>query len=108
MTITLIHTPTPHSHTPLVEDESDHFTNVGTVTVVASVGMTFTVSMVIGLILGIVLVYCIMKSRKTDAQGLPKNSDTQSAPPDPLYEEVSPVGEEMEMTLNEAYGRVNR
>ena len=71
--------------------------------------VTFIVSVLIGLAVGVGVTYLIIhdKTRKTvDVPTEAPPQQQQQPTPGPLYEEVAPAEEEIELKTNEAYGPV--
>ena len=75
--------------------------------VAVSVAATFTISIAIGLLLGMSVMYCIMyfrnKGRYTVRQRQ-EESIQPTVPSGPVYEEVTPIQDGIELKLNDAYG----
>ena len=73
-----------------------------------SVAATFTIYIAIGLLLGISLMYCIMcyrnRGRYTVRQRQEESIQPTVVPSGPVYEEVTPIQEQIELKPNEAYG----
>ena len=76
--------------------------------------ITFTVSVLIGLAIGMLLMYFIMRAkinkimvteRQTSPPGPPQQQQ-QTTPAGPVYEEVSQPREEIELKTNQSYGPV--
>ena len=72
--------------------------------------VTFIVSVLIGLAVGVGVTYLIMhdKTRKTVDVPTEAPPQQQQSTPGPLYEEVAPAKEEIELKTNEAYGPVGQ
>ena len=78
-----------------------------------SVFLTFVVSIIIGLVMGAMFTYCVMRRQinkgnkeHTPLQQQQPPPQQQSAPAGPVYEEVSQPKEEIELNTNQAYGPV--
>ncbi len=76
--------------------------------VAVSVAATFTISIAIGLLLGMSLMYCIMYYRNRGHYAVRQRQEESIqptvVPSGPVYEEVTPIQERIELKLNEAYG----
>ncbi len=74
--------------------------------VAGSVAATFTISIVIGLLLGMSLTYCIMYYRNKEHYTVRQRQEESiqpTVPSGPVYEEVTPIQERIELKPNEAY-----
>ena len=72
-----------------------------------SVAATFTISIAIGLLLWMSVMYCIMYYRNRGRYAVRQRQEESiqpTVPSDPVYEEVTPIQERIELKLNEAYG----
>ncbi len=68
---------------------------------------TFTISIAIGLLLGMSLMYCIMYYRNRGHYAVRQRQEESiqpTVPSGPVYEEVTPIQEQIELKPNEAYG----
>ncbi len=75
--------------------------------VAVSVAATFIISIAIGLLLGMSLTYCIMYYRNRGHYTVRQRQEESiqpTVPSGPVYEEVTPIQEGIELKLNEAYG----
>ena len=75
--------------------------------VAVSVAATFTISIAIGLLLGMSLMFCIMYYRSRGHYAVRQRQEESiqpTVPSGPVYEEVTPIQEEIELKLNDAYG----
>ena len=72
--------------------------------------VTFIVSVLIGLTVGVGVTYLIMhdKTHKTVDTPTEAPLQQQQPTPGPLYEEVAPAKEEIELKTNKAYGPVGQ
>ena len=71
--------------------------------------MTFTVSVLIGLAVGVGVTYLIMRDKTRKSVDVPTMAPPKQQPTvGPLYEEVSPTQQEIELKTNEAYGPVRQ
>ena len=75
--------------------------------------VTFIVSVLIGLAVGVGVTYLIMhdKTHKTvdvPTEAPPQHQQPTPGPLTPLYEEVAPEKEDIELKTNEAYGPVGQ
>ena len=72
--------------------------------------VSFIVSVLIGLAVGVGVPYLVMhgKTRKTVDVLTEAPPQQQQPTPGPLYEEVAPAKEEIELKTNEAYGPVGQ
>ena len=77
-----------------------------------AVGITvvvmFAVSVLIGLAVGVGVTYLIMRNKTHKTVDVPTEAppQQQQPTPGPLYEEVAPGKEDIELKTNEAYGPV--
>ena len=72
-----------------------------------SVAATFTISIAIGLLLWMSVMYCIMYYRNRGCYAVRQRQEESIQPTVPsglVYEEVTPIQERIELKLNEAYG----
>ena len=75
--------------------------------VAGSVAATFTISIAIGILLGMSVMYCIMYFRNRGRYAVRQRQEESiqpTVPSGPVYEEVTPIQERIELKLNEAYG----
>ena len=75
--------------------------------VAVSVAATFTISIAIGLLLGMSVMYCIMYYRNRGHYAVRQRQEESiqpTVPSGPVYEEVTPIQDGIELKLNEAYG----
>ena len=70
-----------------------------------TVVITFIVSVLIGLAIGMLSMYCFLINKTTERQA-PPPLPQQTTPAGPIYDEVSLPKEEIELKTNEAYGPV--
>ena len=72
--------------------------------------VTFIVSVLIGLAVGVGVPYLIMHDKTHKTVDVPTEAppQQQQPTPGPLYEEVAPAKEEIELKTNEAYGPVGQ
>ena len=72
--------------------------------------VTFTVTLLTGLAVGVGVTYLTMrnKTHKTVNVSTEAPPQQQQPTPGPLYEEVAPAKEEIELKGNEAYGPVGQ
>ena len=72
--------------------------------------VTFIVSVLIGLAIGVGVAYLIMHDKTHKTVDVPTEvpPQQQQPTPGPLYEEVAPAKEEIELKTNEAYGPVGQ
>ena len=81
-------------------DHSDEAVNVG-----ISIVVTFTVTLPLGLLVGMMIMYHIMRRKKqTTEEQFSQDSTALSTQVVPIYEEVSSPKEEIQLKTNEAYG----
>ena len=75
-----------------------------------TVVVTFTVTLLIGLAVGVGVTYLIMRDKTHKTVDVPTEAPPQQQQPThgPLYEEVAPAKEEIELKTNEAYGPVGQ
>ena len=75
-----------------------------------SVVVTFIVSVLIGLAVGVGMTFLIMRDKTHKTVDVPTEAppQQQQPTPGPLYEEVAPAKEEIELKTNEAYGPVGQ
>ena len=75
-----------------------------------TVVVTFIVSVLIGLAVGVGVTYLIMHDKTYKTVDVPTEAppQQQQPTPGPLYEEVAPAKEEIELKTNEAYGPVGQ
>ena len=74
--------------------------------VAVSVAATFTISIAIGLLMGMSLMYCIMYYRHKGLYAVRQRQEESiqpTVPSGPVYEEVTPIHERIELKPNEAY-----
>ena len=71
---------------------------------------TFIVSVLIGLAVGVGVTYLTMRGKTHKTMDVPTEAppQQQQPTPGPLYEEVAPAKEEIELKTNEAYGPVGQ
>ena len=92
--------------------------NVGSTIVSLSTGqlvgitvvVTFIVFVLTGLAVGVGVTYLIMRDKTHKTVDVPTEAppQQQQPTPGPLYEEVAPAKEEIELKANEAYGPVGQ
>ena len=72
--------------------------------------VTFIVSVLIGLAVGVGVTYLIMRDKTHKTVDVPTEAppQQQQPTPGPLYEEVALAKEEIELKTNEAYGPVGQ
>ena len=75
-----------------------------------TVVVMFIVTLLIGLAVGVGVTYLIMHDKTYKAADAPTEAppQQQQPTPGPLYEEVAPAKEEIELKTNEAYGPVGQ
>ena len=106
----ILHFLSIHMHTCLHTDiQSTDSLSTGQAVGIAVV-VTFIVSVLIGLAVGVGVTYLIMCDKTHKTVNVPTEASTQQQQPtpDPLYEEVAPAKEEIELKTNEAYGPVGQ
>ena len=72
--------------------------------------VTFIVTVLVGLAVGAGVTYLIMHNKTHKTVDVPTEAppQQQQPTPGPLYEEVAPEKEEIELKTNEAYGPVGQ
>ena len=98
-----------HIHTPHTDVGSTDSLSTGQA-VGITVVVTFIVSVLIGLAVGVGVTYLIMRDKTHKTADVPTEAppQQQQPTPGPLYEEVAPAKEEIELKTNEAYGPVGQ
>ena len=98
-----------HIHTPHTDVGSTDSLSTGQAAGVTVV-VTFIVSVLIGLAVGVGVTYLIMRDKTHKTVDVPTEAppQQQQPTPGPLYEEVAPAKEEIELKTNEAYGPVGQ
>ncbi len=97
-------------HVQCIYTHAEFVRSLSTGEVVAvGVAATFTISIAIGLLLGMSLMYCIMYYRNRGHSTVRQRQEESIPPPTvvpsgPVYEEVTPIQERIELKPNEAYG----
>ena len=89
--------------------ESTDFLSTGQV-VGITVVVTFIVTLLIGLAVGVGMTFLIVRDKTHKTVDVPTEAppQQQQPTPGPLYEEVAPAKEEIELKTNEAYGPVGQ
>ena len=75
--------------------------------VAVSVAATFIISIAVGILLGMSVMYCIMYYRNRGRYAVrqcQEESIQPTVPSGPVYEEVTPIQDGIKLKLNEAYG----